>query len=289
MRRTVVAGLYSPARRRADLRRRLSRWYARAGRVLPWRGTTDPYPVLVSEVMLQQTPVQRVLPAYLAFLDRFPTLAALARAPLGDVLRAWGGLGYPRRARDLHRTARAHPAALPRARAELDTLPGIGRYTAGAVACFAFGQDEAFADVNIARVLGRFERGAAVTLREAERLDASLLPPGDGARWHHALMDLGATVCTARAPRCAECPLESLCLARESGVVPTAPRHRAAFATSDRRVRGRILAALREAPDGLAATALRARIEDDRVPRLIATLAAEGLVERVGRRVMLPG
>lgn len=280
--------LYSPVRRRADLRRRLSRWYARAGRDLPWRATTDPYTILVSEVMLQQTQVQRVLPAYLAFLDRFPTLAELARAPLGDVLRAWGGLGYPRRARDLHRIARAHPTGLPPTRAELDALPGVGRYTAGAVACFAFGHDEAFADVNVARVLGRVESATAITVREAELLDASLLPRGDGARWHHALMDLGATVCTARAPRCAECPLEDLCRAREGGVIPTAPRRQAAFATSDRRVRGRILAALRVAPEGLTAAGLRARIGDERVPRLIAALASEGLVEQVGRRVILP-
>jgi len=238
--------------------------------------------------MLQQTQVQRVLPAYVEFLGRFPTLAALARAPLGDVLRIWGGLGYPRRARDLHRTARAHPTALPETRAELDELPGVGRYTAGAVACFSHGRDEAFADVNIARVLGRVEHGGAITLREAERLDASLLPPGDSARWHHALMDLGATVCTSRAPRCADCPLESLCRARASGVIPTAPRRQAAFATSDRRVRGRILAALRAASDGLTPAALRAHIDDERVSRLIATLEEEGLVERAGRRMVLP-
>ncbi len=262
--------MYSPARRRADLRRRLSRWYAHAGRDLPWRRTADPYAVLVSEVMLQQTQVQRVLPAYVQFLDRFPTLATLARAPLGDVLRAWGGLGYPRRARDLHRAARTCPAALPGTRAELDALPGVGRYTAGAVACFAHGHDEAFADVNVARV------------------DASLLPPGDSARWHHALMDLGATVCTSRAPRCDVCPLEGLCRARAIGVVPTAPRHQAAFATSDRRVRGRILAALRAASDGLTPAALRAHIDDERVGRLIATLVEEGLVERSGRRMVLP-
>ena len=280
--------LYSPGRRRADLRRRLSRWYAHAGRDLPWRRTADPYAVLVSEVMLQQTQVQRVLPAYVQFLDRFPTLATLARASLGDVLRAWGGLGYPRRARDLHRAARTCPAALPGTRAELDALPGVGRYTAGAVACFAHGHDEAFADVNIARVLGRVERGGAITLREAEVLDASLLPPGDSARWHHALMDLGATVCTSRAPRCDVCPFDGLCRARAIGVVPTASRHQAAFATSDRRVRGRILAALRAATDGLTPAALRAHVDDERVGRLIVTLVEEGLVERSGRRIILP-
>nr|MBA3375133.1 A/G-specific adenine glycosylase [Actinomycetota bacterium] len=201
-----VPGLYSPVERRANLLRRLSRWYARAGRDLPWRKTTDPYAVLVAEVMLQQTQVSRVLPAYAAFLARFPTLAVLARAPLGEVLRAWGSLGYPRRARDLHLAARANPAALPETRGELDTLPGIGPYTSGAVACFAHGHDEAFADVNVARVLGRIERGAAIPLREAEALDRRLLPQGGSAWWHHALMDLGAMVCTARAPRCEVCP-----------------------------------------------------------------------------------
>lgn len=279
--------LYSQGRAK-DLRRLLARWYGGAGRDLPWRRTTDPYAILVSEVMLQQTQVSRVLPAYSDFLRRFPTLGALAAASLGDVLRAWGGLGYPRRARDLHRAARAHPGELPRTREELDALPGVGRYTAGAVACFAYGHDEPFADVNIARVLGRALRGGPVAPREAEELDAELLPPGDAARWHHALMDLGASVCTARAPRCGECPLERLCRARASGVVAMPARRQAAFATSDRRVRGRILAALREASAGLTAAALGARLGDARVPRLIAALADEGLVERHGRRVMLP-
>jgi len=242
----------------------------------------------VSEIMLQQTQVARVLPAYTAFLEHFPTLAALAATPFGEVLRVWGGLGYPRRARDLHATARAHPKTLPATRDELDTLAGIGRYTAGAVTCFAYGHDEAFADVNIARVLGRVERGDSIPLRQAEALDAQLLPRGNSARWHHALMDLGATVCTARAPRCDECPLNGMCRARAAGVAPSRPRKRAAFATSDRRVRGSILAMLREAPSGLTAAALRGHLQDVRVPRLITALVTEGLVQRVGRLVTLP-
>src|SRR5260370_11365211 len=137
------------------LRGRLLRWYAREGRRLPWRATRDPYAILVSEVMLQQTQVARVLPAYAAFLRRFPTLRALARATLADVLRAWSGLGYNRRARDLHRIARSVPAGLPTDVSSLDTLPGVGAYTAGAVACFAAGTRVAFADTNIRRVLGR--------------------------------------------------------------------------------------------------------------------------------------
>src|SRR5512141_540309 len=139
----------------AALRRRLLTWYRRSGRDLPWRHTTDPYAVLVSEVMLQQTQVARVIPAYTEFLRRFPTLTALARAPLGDVLRAWSGLGYNRRARDLQRAAREHPRGLPHDAAALDALPGIGAYTAGAVACFATGARVPFADTNIRRVLGR--------------------------------------------------------------------------------------------------------------------------------------
>ena len=282
--------LYSPARRRAEVQRRLLRWYERSARDLPWRRTRDPYAVLVSEVMLQQTQVARVIPAYTSFLERFPTLRALATASLGDVLRVWGGLGYPRRARDLRRAAQLSGDALPADRAGLDALPGIGRYTAGAVACFAHDQPLAFADTNIARVLGRVVLGAPTDPRAGEALDAALLPPADGARWHHALMDLGATVCLARAPRCVECPLRSLCLAYTRGTIaPPVPRRQAAFATSDRRVRGRILALLREADGGRTVASLRSAVGDTRVPRLVDALVAEGLASRTGRRVGLPG
>ncbi|MGH2450095.1 MAG: A/G-specific adenine glycosylase, partial [Candidatus Limnocylindria bacterium] len=189
------------------MRPALLRWYGRRGRDLPWRRTRDPYAVLVSEVMLQQTQATRVVPAYERFLRRFPTLRALAAAPLGDVLRVWSGLGYNRRARDLHRIARAAPDGLPADVEGLDALPGVGPYTAGAVACFAHGVPAAFADTNIRRVLGRVFLGRTATGREAVALDRSLLPPGAADRWHHALMDLGATVCAARAPRCGDCPL----------------------------------------------------------------------------------
>ena len=245
--------------------------------------------MLVSEVMLQQTQVSRVVPAYTAFLERFPTLARLADATLGDVLRAWGGLGYPRRARDLQRAARLAREGLPSEREALDALPGVGRYTAGAVACFAHGRDEAFADTNIARVLGRAVLGAPADARAGEALDAELLPAGNSARWHHALMDLGATVCVARAPRCTECPLAGLCVAYARGPVaaPT-PRRQAAFRTSDRRVRGEILRVLRGRPDGATVHALTRAIADERVPTLVAALADEGLLERAGRGVRLP-
>ena len=277
--------VYTDAPLRRSLRAGLLRWYATSGRSLPWRRTRDPYAILVSEVMLQQTQVSRVLPAYVSFLRRFPTLRSLTRAPLGDVLRAWSGLGYNRRARDLHRIARLVRGGLPAEVAALDALPGIGAYTAGAVACFAYGARTAFADTNIRRVLGRIVLGRVATEREAVAIDSELVPR-DAAAWHHALMDLGATICVARAPRCDACPLAAHCLSRDA--VVTAPvRRQAAFATSDRRVRGRIIDSLRKGDMTIAS--LRRALDDARVDRLVTTLAEEGLVERRGRRVGLPG
>ena len=283
----MVGGLRPPAP--AILRTRIVRYYARYGRDLPWRRTRDPYAVLVSEVMLQQTQVSRVVPAYRAFLARFPTLRALARASLGDVLRAWSGLGYNRRARDLHRSARLHPGSLPRQVADLDALPGVGPYTAGAVACFAHGDRVAFADTNIRRVLGRVMLGRVASEPEAREVDRALMPARGADRWHHALMDLGAMVCLARTPRCAACPIASDCLAHRRGPVTRAPTKRQApFATSDRRVRGRIVRLLREARDGLSARSLETTIEDDRVKRLLGALERDGLIERTGARFRLP-
>ena len=237
--------------------------------------------------MLQQTQVARVLPAYTTFLRRFPTLSALSRAPLADVLRAWSGLGYNRRARDLHRIARLHPRSLPQTRDGLDSLPGVGPYTAGAVSCFSRGESVAFADTNIRRVLGRALLGRIATDREAVALDERLVPRRSADRWHHALMDLGATVCLARTPRCDVCPIAVVCRSR-GRVARAAPRRQAAFATSDRRVRGRIVALLREG-DGKTLRDLTARIGDTRVPELARILADEGLLEIKRGRARLPG
>jgi A/G-specific adenine glycosylase len=222
----------------------------------------------------------------MAFLERFPTLAALSRAALGDVLRAWSGLGYNRRARDLHRIARLHPRSLPPTREALDGLPGVGAYTAGAVSCFSRGESVAFADTNIRRVLGRVLLGRIATEREAVALDGRLVPRRGADRWHHALMDLGATVCLARTPRCEGCPIAEGCRSR-GRVVRDAPRRQAAFATSDRRVRGRIVGLLRER-DAMSEAALRRAVGDARTGDLLARLVAEGLVERAGRAVRLP-
>jgi A/G-specific adenine glycosylase len=236
--------------------------------------------------MLQQTQVARVVPAYGEFLRRFPTLAALARAPLADVLRAWSGLGYNRRARDLHRIARLHTGGLPVTREALDALPGVGAYTAGAVVCFSRGESVAFADTNIRRVLGRALLGRVATERETVALDERYVPRRGADRWHHALMDLGATVCVSRSPRCAVCPIAGVCRSR-GRVVRAAPRRQAAYESSDRRVRGRVVALLAQ-NGGMTLRALAARIGDARVPRLARALADEGMLEIARGRAGLP-
>lgn len=207
---------------------RLLAWYAREGRAsLPWRHTRDPYAILVSEVMLQQTQVDRVLPKYRAFLTRFPTLAALAAAPRAAVIQEWAGLGYNARAVRLHEIARQaverFGGSLPDHLEGLLALKGIGRYTAGAVACFAFGLPVATVDTNIRRVLWRVFRGIepavwpsdARATREALALAEWALPADRAYDWQQALMDLGATICVARRPLCERCPLVSSCRAYE--------------------------------------------------------------------------
>jgi A/G-specific adenine glycosylase len=235
--------------------------------------------------MLQQTQVARVLEAYARFLRRFPTVRALARASLGDVLRVWSGLGYNRRARDLHRIARLHPAGIPRSVAELDALPGVGGYTAAAVACFAHDDAVAFAETNIRRVLGRAVLGRAATEREAVAIDARLMPRRRARDWHHALMDVGAIFCLSREPRCGGCPLRPACRYR-GGAAELPRRRQPSFATSDRRVRGAIVRALTVSPHTVVE--LRRLIGDPRVPHLVGALATEGIVETTGTRVRLP-
>jgi A/G-specific adenine glycosylase len=278
--------LYDTQTSPATLRRLVLSWYRRSGRELPWRRTRDPYRVLVSEVMLQQTQVSRVIPAYRRFLARFPTLRSLSRAPLGAVLREWSGLGYNRRARDLHRIARRHLTRLPATVAGLDALPGVGAYTAAAVACFALGEPLAFADTNIRRVLGRAVLGRAATDREAIALDSRFGSRRKSPRWHHALMDIGATICVARQPRCDVCPLRAIC--RYEGVEERRPRTQPSFVASDRRIRGAIVRYLARSKRAVPLAALRAGINDTRVPRLLQTLAREGLVEVSSDSARLP-
>ncbi len=231
----ALAGADQATRRRA-VHERLLAWYAASGRDLPWRHTRDPYAILVSEVMLQQTQVERVLPKYQEFLARFPTLAALAAAPPADVIRLWAPLGYNVRAVRLHQIARQaveqFGGALPRTVEGLLALKGVGRYTAGAIACFAFGAPVATVDTNIRRVLWRVFRGVEpaawptdqAAAREALALAEWALPAESAYEWQQALMDLGATICTSRRPRCERCPLASCCAAlAESGAVALFP------------------------------------------------------------------
>ena len=230
-------------------------WFTENGRDLPWRRTRDPYAVLVSEVMLQQTQVDRVVPRYVAWLDRWPTVDALAAAARADVIREWQGLGYYRRAVNLHEAARRiATAGWP---SDLTELPGVGRYTADAVACFALGADVLPIDTNVRRV------------RERSRGDFS-------ARSAAALMDLGATVCLARVPRCALCPLADGCPSRGNRYEPV--RKQTPLRGSFRERRARVLRLVADS----------ARPLSDLDHAAVSALERDGLVEVAGERVSLP-
>jgi A/G-specific adenine glycosylase len=240
----------------------LLRWYARAARDLPWRRTRDPWAILVSEVMLQQTQAARVVPYYERFLARFPDPAACAAAPAAEVLRAWSGLGYNRRALALHRTATI--VARDGWPDDLVVLPGVGPYTAAAVASFAFGAAVLAVDVNVRRVLARSEIVVAEPTPELNQ----------------ALIELGATVCTARAPRCSACPLAEGCGGPGEPTARAAGRPR--FEDTDRFVRGRVVAAL-------AAGEPLPDVDASRLQRALHGLERDGLIERSEGRFRLPG
>jgi A/G-specific adenine glycosylase len=264
--------------------------------------------VLISEVMLQQTPVARVLPVWQAWVRRWPTPADLAAAPAGEAIRHWERLGYPRRALRLHEAARAivdrHGGVVPSDHDELLALPGIGTYTAAAVASFAFGQRHAVVDTNVRRVLARTITGvaqAAPTLTVAEsRLAASVVPepPHRAAKWAVAVMELGALICTARAPRCADCPISSQCNWQLAGApAHTGPTRRGqAWSGTDRQIRGAILAVLRASSGPVDGATLAADVPDSALrdefqrSRCLDGLVADGLVEPLsGDRYQLPG
>lgn len=273
-----------------DLQQRLLTWYRTHQRDLPWRRTRDPYRVLVSEVMLQQTQVERVIPKYHEFLDCFPTIEALAAAPTAEVIRIWSGLGYNRRAVNLQRTAQVvveeYGGVMPREVDELMRLPGIGRYTAGAVACFAYEQDVGFCDTNIRRVLHRLCFGPEVpeplaTDRELEALADRLVPAGEGYDWNQGIMEFGAIHCTSRKPACVVCPLQRHCRAYPGilSALAAAPqrdgrRREEPFIGSSRYYRGRVIEALRALPSGQAIdlAALGPQVRDDFAPEHIPWL-----------------
>lgn len=271
-------------------------WFDRHQRDLPWRSADrTPWGVLVSEVMLQQTPVARVLPAWTDWMTRWPTPAALAADAPGEAVRAWGRLGYPRRALRLHAAAvaivRDHDGEVPGGQAELRALPGVGEYTAAAVQAFGFGRRAVVLDTNVRRVLARLLAGVehpSPSVTAAERRQAEAVLPADhacAALWSVAVMELGALVCTATAPDCPGCPVSGACAWRSAGQPPgIRPRPVQRFAGTDRQARGRLIAVLREAHEPVAheVLALAWTVDPIQRERALDGLVADGLVELVG-------
>ncbi len=263
-------------------------------RELPWRRTRDPWAVLVSEVMLQQTQVARVIPKWRQLMEAYPTPTACARAPLGDLLRRWHGLGYPRRARNLHAAAGVivaeHGGIVPERLEELLALPGVGPYTARAVLVFAFERDVAVVDTNIARVLARVA-GERLTRKRAQELADSWVPPGDAWAWNQSLLDLGATLCRPARPECGACPLAATCCWASTGRPEPDPARgsagvsarQARFEGSDREARGRLLGTLVHRPVPAAEVPEVMERPLGVAARLVGTLIADGLVvDRAG-------
>ena len=275
-------------------------WWEGQRRDLPWRRTRDPWEVLVCEVMAQQTQVARVAERWRPFLDRFPTPADLAATPASEVVRAWSGLGYNRRALNLHRCAQAvvehHDGHLPEDLDDLLALPGIGPYTARAVLAFAFERDHGIVDTNTARVLARWE-GHRLTPRGAQAAADDAVPAGRAWAWNQAMLDLGASVCRRRAPRCADCPVAPACTWAQAGRPEPDPADgsagvsggQSAFEGSDRQGRGRLVEALRhgtvERTD--LADVMAWPSDPERARRVAATLVADGLVTETAGRYRL--
>ncbi len=314
-----------------DLHELVTDWFATTARDLPWRNPEcSPWGILVSEVMLQQTPVVRVLPVWHEWLERWPSPADLATEPSGSAVRAWGRLGYPRRALRLHAAATAivadHGGAVPSTHDELLSLPGVGTYTAAAVAAFAFGRRETVVDTNIRRVHARLFGGKALpapALTSAEMKRAVTLLPHDEAlsvRWNAAVMELGAVICTARAPRCAECPVIDTCAWVTAGrPAPDYVPKGQSWKGTDRQVRGAIVAVLRDAEDTVTRSLLMEAPVDlsmgdpraspagsptrqgalitlhglqaptEQLERALAGLLADGLAEEIDGGIRLPG
>ncbi|MFC5176670.1 A/G-specific adenine glycosylase [Nocardioides taihuensis] len=279
----------------SDLHAPLLAWYDEHARDLPWRRPeASPWSVMVSEFMLQQTPVVRVLPVHERWLATWPTPADLAAEPAGEAVRAWGRLGYPRRALRLHAAAGAiverHDGEVPASYDDLLALPGVGDYTAAAIAAFAFGQRQVVLDTNVRRVLGRAVGGvefpaASVTRAERDRAEAVLPDEPLAATWSVAVMELGALVCTATSPRCDACPVADLCTWRAAGhpAYDGPPRKVQAWAGTDRQCRGRLLGAVRDTDGPVHVSRLEAAWpEAAQRERCLAALVADGLLVRAG-------
>lgn len=299
----------------AGMQRSLLRWYRSHGRAaLPWRTERSPYRTVVSEFMLAQTQVDRVVPKFEAFVERFPDFAALSRASLAEVLREWKGLGYNSRAVRLHGLARAvvasHRGTLPSDPRSLRSLPGIGPYTVAAIRAFAFNEDDAPVDTNVRRIVHRLffgiEHPNAAGSRTLDERARGLVPPGRAHDWSSAMMDLGTAVCTARAPKCLLCPLRADCAAapvdaarlesaRIAGAKRASPQNAIPFEQSRRYARGRIIDRLRELPPGerislldlhSAVPAFSVRTVED-LRELVAALEKDGLITHDGECVAL--
>lgn len=283
------------------LHRSLLRWYAKHRRPFPWRSTHNPYAILLSEIMLQQTQADRVVSFYSRWLKQFPTITLLASSLVSAVLRAWSGLGYNSRALRLHRLAviveRQYHSKIPDSIEALQQLPGIGRYTAHAVSCFAFGANVPVVDVNIRRILTRISKQIRRTdemlaERDAWNTAARFLPRRNAYDWNQALMDLGAALCTARAPRCADCPLKKYCLSAcapafavtvKKGKIPEPARK----GIPRRLYRGRILKMLhrhRFSAQHIAAELWPTHTIYDRrwLQQVLATMCNDGLLKKQG-------
>lgn len=285
------------------LHARVLQWYDEHARDLPWRGeSATPWGVMVSEFMLQQTPVARVLPQWAAWMDTWPTPADLARASTGEAVRAWGKLGYPRRALRLHAAATAivdqHGGEVPSEYADLLALPGVGDYTAAAIASFAFGRRHVVLDTNVRRVFARAVGGVEFpgqSVSRAERdLANSLLPDEDSAAaWAVGVMELGALVCTATNPSCPRCPLEDACAWRQAGqpAHDGPPRRAQTYAGTDRQCRGRLLDVLRGDDGPVHRHRLdKAWSDAEQRERCLRSLLDDGLLaELPGDMFALPG
>jgi A/G-specific adenine glycosylase len=296
--------------KRASFAQLLLDWFARCGRSeLPWRTSRTPYRVVVSEFMLQQTQVERVCGLFEGFVAKWPGFEALAAASQADVVRAWKGLGYNSRAVRLHRLAKIvterFGGELPRGERELRELPGVGPYTARAIASFAFDASVVAADTNVRRIVHRTQLGlewpSRAAPRELDALAAGLIPPGSGYAFNSALMDLGATLCTARAPKCALCPLRSVCVAApidsaslgqlaKANARTRSPQERLRFEATSRFVRGRVVDRLRALPPGRRISLLDLYAELEAVlshhdaaglDAIVAALARERIVDDV--------
>jgi len=271
----------------AGARRSLNRWFEPRRTAYPWRDVDpDPYRVLVSEVMLQQTQAARVSPAFVRFTARFPTVRTLASAPRSEVVRAWDGLGYNRRAVALSEAARRivrdHGGSVPADPAALEALPGVGPYTAAAVASIAFGVPVPAIDTNVRRVVARARLGrepSDVGAEEVRAAAAAWLDPGDPGTWNQAVMDLGRVVCTPK-PRCDACPIASRCRLTKSGsdATPTPQRRQGPFEGSSRQARGLVVRALRRRAATPAALSDDTGLAPDRVDDAVRALVRDGVV-----------